>query len=199
MNKKTNGLSVKDLVTCGIFSALYIVFMVMGGLFFAPNPMLTFLTPMGMALLTGPVYLLFVSMTGKPFAVTLLGIVTGGLVFATGMFWLWALACPVLAFGADLIAGLGKYQSKTLNVISFLLYALNPMGSYVMLLINPDAYTRYLMGRGTDPAYMNTMLARFKSWMIPGMAAGTLVCAAISALLGCYLLKKQFERAGITR
>ncbi len=41
MDKKINGLSVKDLVTTGIFSALYIVFMFMGGLFFAPNPVLT--------------------------------------------------------------------------------------------------------------------------------------------------------------
>ena len=198
-NTKTFELTFKDLVVTGIFSSLYIVFMFIGGVFFAPNPVLTFLTPLGMALFTGPVYLLFVSMTGRHGAVTLLGTLTGAVIFISGMFWLWALVCPVLAFGADFVAKLGNYRKKTLNVLSFLLFSLNPMGSYIMLVINPDAYSRYLLGKGTDPAYMQAMLARFQTWMIPGMAVGTLICAAVSSLFGCYLLKKQFERAGITR
>lgn len=37
------GLTVKDLVTVGIFSALFLVFALVGGIFFAPNPVLTFL------------------------------------------------------------------------------------------------------------------------------------------------------------
>lgn len=32
------GLSVKDLVTVSIFSALFLVFALVGGIFFAPNP-----------------------------------------------------------------------------------------------------------------------------------------------------------------
>ena len=36
------GLSVKDLVTTGIFTALLFVFIMVGGVFFATNPMLTF-------------------------------------------------------------------------------------------------------------------------------------------------------------
>ena len=40
INKK--GLTVKDLVTTGIFSALFLVFALVGGIFFAPNPVLTF-------------------------------------------------------------------------------------------------------------------------------------------------------------
>ena len=52
------GLTVKDLVTIGIFSALFLVFALVGGIFFAPNPVLTFYMPVGSALLCGPVYLL---------------------------------------------------------------------------------------------------------------------------------------------
>ena len=36
------GLSVKDLVTTGIFTALLFVFIMVGGVFFATNPVLTF-------------------------------------------------------------------------------------------------------------------------------------------------------------
>ena len=54
------GLTVKDLVTTGIFSAIFFVFTLVGGLPFAPNPVLTFYMPMGAALLCGPIYLLMV-------------------------------------------------------------------------------------------------------------------------------------------
>ena len=43
------GLTVKDLVTVGIFSALFLVFALIGGIFFAPNPVLTFYMPVGSA------------------------------------------------------------------------------------------------------------------------------------------------------
>lgn len=197
MYQKKKGLSVRVLVTTGIFSALYIVFMCIGALFFAPNPMLTFLTPLGIALLTGPVYLLFVSMTARYGAITIFGAITGLLIIATGMFWLWALACLVFGFLADLLAGIGGYRNKPLNILSFLVYSLSPFGSYVMLVVNQDAYVRYLVGKGTDPAYMETMLSTFRAWMIPAMLAGTLLCGTLSALLGWYLLKKQFEKAGV--
>ena len=44
------GLTVKDLVTVGIFSALFLVFALIGGIFFAPNPVLTFYMPVGSAM-----------------------------------------------------------------------------------------------------------------------------------------------------
>ena len=41
-NSMNKGLSVKDLVTTGIFTALVFVFILIGGMFFATNPVLTF-------------------------------------------------------------------------------------------------------------------------------------------------------------
>ena len=46
------GLSVKDLVTTGIFTALLFVFIMVGGVFFATNPMLTFFMPAPEAIAT---------------------------------------------------------------------------------------------------------------------------------------------------
>ena len=58
VNSLKKGLTVKDLVTTGIFSAIFFVFTLVGGLPFAPNPVLTFYMPMGAALLCadGSVY-----------------------------------------------------------------------------------------------------------------------------------------------
>lgn len=49
LNKK--GLTVKDLVTIGIFTALFFVFELIGSLPFAPNPALTFYQPFGITAL----------------------------------------------------------------------------------------------------------------------------------------------------
>ena len=45
VNSMNKGLTVKDLVTTGIFTALLFVFVLVGGVFFAPNPVLTFFMP----------------------------------------------------------------------------------------------------------------------------------------------------------
>lgn len=89
INKK--GLNVKDLVTVGIFSALFLVFALVGGIFFAPNPVLTFYMPMGSALLCGPVYLLMLAKVQKRWAVTILGAILCIIWFITGMHWAMAL------------------------------------------------------------------------------------------------------------
>ena len=47
VNSRKKGLTVKDLVTTGIFSAIFFVFTLVGGLPFAPNPVLTFICPWG--------------------------------------------------------------------------------------------------------------------------------------------------------
>lgn len=117
-NKK-KGLTVKDLVTIGIFSALFLVFALVGGIFFAPNPVLTFYMPVGSALLCGPIYLLMMAKVKKRFTATILGVIMCIIWFVTGMHWAMALGYLVMGIVADLVAGAGQYQSKKINSISY--------------------------------------------------------------------------------
>ena len=94
-NKK-KGLTVKDLVTIGIFSALFLVFALVGGIFFAPNPVLTFYMPVGSALLCGPIYLLMMAKVKKRFTATILGVIMCIIWFVTGMHWAMALGYLVM-------------------------------------------------------------------------------------------------------
>lgn len=198
MQSEKKGLTARDLVTTGVFVALYFVFMMVGSLLFAPNPVLTFLMPAGAALLTGPIYLLLIAKVPKHGPIIILGVVEGLIMFVTGMYWLWAVALIALGILADLVAGAGGFRNKTLNLVSFLVFSLNPLGSYMMLWIDPSGYASYLVGKGTEQAYMDTMLATGTWWVLVGMIVLTLVCALASALVGRKLLKKQFERAGVT-
>ena len=198
MRSDKKGLTARDLVTCGVFIALYFVFMMVGSMLFAPNPVLTFLMPAGAALLTGPVYLLLVAKVPKHGPIVILGVVEGLIMFVTGMYWLWSVALVVLGVAADLVAGAGAFRNKGLNLASFLVFSLNPMGSYLMLWIDPSGYASYLTGKVTEQSYMYTMLATGADWVLPAMVALTLACALASGLVGRRLLKKQFEKAGVT-
>ena len=197
MQSDKKGLTARDLVTCGVFIALYFVFMMVGSMLFAPNPVLTFLMPAGAALLTGPIYLLLVAKVPKHGPIIILGVVEGLIMFVTGMYWLWAVALVVLGVVADLIAGAGRFRNKNLNLVSFLVFSLNP---WVLphAVDRSSGYTSYLAGKGTEQAYLDTMVSTGAGWVLPGMIALTLVCALVSALVGRRLLKKQFEKAGVT-
>jgi hypothetical protein len=120
------GLTVKDLVTVGIFSALFLVFALVGGIFFAPNPVLTFYMPVGSALLCGPVYLLMMAKVQKRWAATILGVIMCIIWFVTGMHWAMALGYLIMGIAADLAAGAGRYQSKKINSLSYILLSLLP-------------------------------------------------------------------------
>lgn len=73
VNSMNKGLTVKDLVTTGIFTALLFVFVLVGGVFFATNPVLTFFMPAGGGLLAGPIYLLLIAKVHKRWSLSIMG------------------------------------------------------------------------------------------------------------------------------
>ena len=182
------GLTAKDLVTIGIFSALFLVFALVGGIFFAPNPVLTFYMPVGSALLCGPVYLLMMAKVKKRGAAAILGTILCVVWFVTGMHWAMAVGYLVMGIAADFVAGAGKYQSKRINSLSYILLSLGGTASYLVFFANPDGWAKTMLGNGTEQAYIDTM-----------RSAGTVLAAAVSAFVGKRMLKKQFEKAGITK
>lgn len=194
----TNKLTIRDLVNCGIFTALFLVFTIIGGLLFAPNPVTTFITPAAVALVTGPIYLLLLAKVPKHGPVIILGVLMGVLMFVTGMYWMWSVFYVLLGFTADLIAGSKGFKSMPANIISYIVFSLNPMGSYMMLWINREGYFEYLTGKGTSQEYVDTMGASAHRWILPAMIGSIILCALASALIGRAMLKKQFEKAGIT-
>lgn len=190
-------LSVKDLVTTGIFAAIYTALLFLGGVFFASNPVLTFLMPLGCALLPGPVFLLLLAKVPKRGAVSLIGILLGIIMFVTGMHWGMAGAFVFLGIAGDFIAGTGQYKNLKLNIFSYVLFTLSTVVTYAIFFLDRDRYLAYMLQQGTDPSYFETMVAMAQNWMLPGIIIGTVLCALISAFVGKKLLKKQFEKAGI--
>ena len=128
VNSMNKGLTVKDLVTTGIFTALLFVFVLVGGVFFATNPVLTFFMPAGGGLLAGPIYLLLIAKVHKRWSLSIMGVIMGIIWFVTGMHWAFALGYLIMAIVADFVAGAGQYKSKKLNSLSYILFSLLQFG-----------------------------------------------------------------------
>lgn len=198
INPAKKSLTIKDLVTTGIFSAIFLVFTMIGGIFFAPNPVLTFYMPMGAALLCGPVYLLMIAKVQKRWSVTILGIIMGIIWFVTGMHWAFSLGYIGMGIIADLVAGAGDYRNKAVNLLSYILMSLGGVYTYVVFFIDPQGWASTMLENGTEQSYIDTMSASAPSWLLAVIMIGTLAIAAFSGWIGGKLLKKQFEKAGIT-
>ncbi len=190
-------LQAKDLITTGIFSALFFIVTMVSGAFFAANPVLTFLTPVVIAFFTGPVYMLLLAKVPKRGPTVILGVLMGFLMFVTGMFWLWSVAYIVLGFIAGEISALGRFKSVKLNIVGFSIFSLNPLASYMMIWLDQQSFTEYLLSKGTQQAYLDSMLQAAQDWLLPAMLAGTVGAALLGATLGSKLLKKHFARAGV--
>lgn len=135
----------------------------------------------------------------KRWAVTILGAILCIVWFVTGMHWAMALGYLMMGILADLAAGAGNYRSRKINSLSYILISLGGTASYLVFFADPDGWAKTMLGNGTEQSYIDTMRASGTSWILIVMLAGTVLAAAVSAFIGCGMLKKQFEKAGITK
>ena len=197
MDKKENKLQVKDLIMIGVFSALYFVLNMVGGMPFAMNPILTFYQPIGSAFLSGIIFIFLIAKSPKRGTITILAVIMCILRFATGMHWAMGVGTLIAGIIAEIIAGSKNYKNKTMNMLSFGIFALGDIGTFLVYFINPESWSNAMIKKGTDISYIESMNAAAANWMIYVIVIGTFLVALLSAWIGMKLLKKQFEKAGI--
>lgn len=127
-----------------------------------------------------------------------MGVVICIIWFVTGMHWAMALGYLVMAIVADFVAGAGQYKSKKLNSLAYVLFSLGSTGTYIIFFADPDGWAQTMLGNGTEQGFIDTMQATANTGILIAMFAAAIITSSISAFVGCKLLKKQFEKAGIT-
>ena len=196
VNSMNKGLTVKDLVTTGIFTALLFVFVLVGGVFFATNPVLTFFMPAGGGLLAGPIYLLLIAKVHKRWSLSIMGVIMGIIWFVTGMHWAFALGYLIMSIVADFVAGAGQYKSKKLNSLSYILFSLGGTGSYIVFFVDPNGWAQTMLGNGTEQSYIDTMQATANTGILIAMFAPSLayqfVLVMLIAILGAFFGKWKY-------
>lgn len=194
-NKKLKG---KDLITIGIFSAIYFVinfiFMVMGGL----HPIMWILMPGLIALFTGVPYMLMTAKVQKPGAVFLMGLITGLIYFATGQFTMVILAAFVIGCSlAELVRFFTKYGNFMGNALSFALFSLGMVGSPLPIWLFKKSFLAQITEQGMSPDYVSSLEALTANWMLIVLFAAPIIGALIGAFIAKGMFNKHFEKAGI--
>ncbi len=197
MNNEKKSLTAKDLIVTGIFAVLLLMAAMLGGGPFATIPTLTFYFPIGAAILAGPIYMLFIAKVPKYGALAIVGAVLCILGTLTGMHWGMNFGFFICSIIASIISGAGKFKNRVLNLISYLVYCIGPMGTYFVFFFNRESWISFMLKKGTEQEYIDKMNEVASGGIMVIMVVGTLVIATLSGLLGLRLMRKQFIKAGI--
>ena len=195
---KRRGMGGKDVITVGIFSAIYFVinfaFMLLGGL----HPLLWILMPGFIALFTGIPYLMMCAKVQKVGSVLLMGIITGLIYYVTGQFTLVILVTFVLACGlAELTRGLTHYRSMAGNLVSFVLFSLGMVRSPLPIWLMREDFLRQITEQGMPADVINTLASLSSNEMLVVLFLAPIVGAIIGGFLARAMFRKHFEKAGL--
>lgn len=193
-----NKLTVPDLISVGVFTALYFVLVTVATFTCALLPGVgNIVLPALAALISGSVYMLLAAKLQKFGGITIMGLVMGLFFFVSGHFVLSFAANIVCGLLADWVASLSQYRSKKGLLASYVIFSYGLTGPILPLWFMKDAYIANLTARGKDATYINTLFAPINSGSFVACLLGILVCALLGGLFGQKMMKKHFEKAGI--
>ncbi len=198
MKPDSKKLTIPDLVSIGVFTAIYFVLVTIATFACALLPGVgNIVLPAAAALISGSVYMLLAAKLQKFGGISIMGLVMGLFFFVSGHFVLSFAANIVYGVLADFVAKLSNYRSKKGLLASYVVFSYGLTGPILPLWFMKDAYIANLTARGKDAAYINTLFAPINSGSFVVCIAAILVCAVLGGLFGQKMMKKHFEKAGI--
>ena len=188
-------IQVKDLIRVGIFTAIYyVIFFACGMLGYIP--ILFVMLPVIIPIITGIPFMLFMSKTKKFGMVTIMGVLLGILMFATGHTWVPVLTGLVFGLLGDLIFKAGRYTSFKNIIIGYAVFSIWMVGAMLPMWLMRESYFEYIeTNMGAE--YTNQILALTPNWMAIGVVGLAFAAGIAGAFLGKAVLRKHFEKAGI--
>ena len=193
-DKKLKG---KDLITIGIFSAIYFVinfaFMLLGGI----HPVL-WLMPGFIAVFAGIPFMLMVAKVQKPGAVFLMGLITALIYFATGQFTLVILiSMASTCILAEVVRMVTKYNSFKGNSIAYVIFSLGMVGSPLPIWLFKADFLAQITEQGMPADYVAAVEALSSNAMLIVLFVAPIIGGIIGAFIARGLFKKHFVKAGI--
>lgn len=194
-SKKLKG---KDLITIGIFSAIYFVinfiFMILSGI----NPILWMLMPALIAVFAGIPFMLMITRVQKPGGIFLMGLITALIYFATGQFTLVILISMASAcISAEVIRVITKYGSFKGNALAYVIFSLGMVGSPLPIWLFKADFLAQITEQGMPADYVAAVEAISSNAMLIVLFIAPIIGGIIGAFIARGLFKKHFVKAGI--
>lgn len=189
-------LKGKDLISVGIYSAIYFVIMMlvaMLGVVPVLYPTLVIFVP----IIGGIPFMLFLTKVKKFGMIWIMSVLMGILMIVCGMGYYALIVGIVTGLLAELAFKSGKYNSTGKAVLTSGVFGLWVWGNYLQLFIDREAFFASPTRQGLGDDFINTINTMLPTWMCPVMLLICFVCGLLGGLLGKKLLKKHFSKAGI--
>lgn len=199
MKNKKNGIQIKDLISIGIYTALYFLLVgisAMITILILPGYSYVFI-PVISALLAGTVFMLMVAKVPRFGAITIMGSIMGIFFFVMGRFPASLFISVLFGLIADGIAYLVKYKSKKGLLGSYLVFSFNPIGPVVPLFLFPTLYADRLSAAGKDANYIAAAFSDITNLTFWFLLAAIFVAALVGGVFGQRMMEKHFKKAGI--
>ena len=187
-------MTAKDLMYAGAFAAIYIVLMLVIVMGSGIVPILYVISPITVGAVCGTVYMLSVLKVKRFGAALIMGILFALIACATNMQGLIMAICTSLL--AELVLFLGKYKSKKMYLLSFVVFNLNMSCPFSMLFFARDkffAISEQYQGKEHTDALMKLL----PDGIYFGIIGFAVIGGILGALIANKLIKKHFEKAGI--
>ena len=186
----------RSAVTIGAFTAVYFVLMWCSGMLGFFGPAFMFVGGVVSLVLNGPVVMLMMVRSRMFGTLTIMGGIVAFLMVVTGHAWVTMPVALVLGLLGDLIARGGGYVSAPRNIAAYMLFSLWGIAPLSPIFFAPDPYfADVAASMGQD--YADAMRALFSPAVIGGWAVVTMIVACIGGLIGRFLLRKHFTKAGV--
>ena len=193
-NRKLTG---KDVITIGIYSAIYFV-MNFAAMMTGLIPLLWILLPGTVAILTGIPFLLMVVKVPKPGAVLIMGLITAFLYFVTGQFTVLILITMLIAcVVSEAYRYITKYNLKFSNLaVAFILFGYGMAGSPLALFVYRESFLAQI-SETMSQEYVTAISSYITTPMLILLLVSPIAGGFFGALIAGGIFKKHFKKAGI--
>lgn len=188
----------KDIITIGIFTALYFVLSFISNIAGGIHPLVWIMSPVVAGILGAVPFMIMVTKVKKPFAVLLMGTIVGLLYFATGQF---AFTVPLFFIVGSLIVELirykGGYDSFVASSIGFAVFSLGMTGSPLPVWLYKESFIEQIKSFGMQESYVTGLESLTTTPVLIAMIVLTVLAGLVGAYISKKLFKKHFQKAGI--
>ncbi len=190
-------LKGRDLITIGIFFALYFALMMVPMLISGIHPMIWVLFPGFAAILCAVPFMLLCARVQKPFCVLIMGLVICLLFAMSGYFTLAVGTILCVSIIAEIIRWRTGYSSYFGNAVAFVFFSYGMTCSPLPIWLYNESFMAQISNQGMSAEYV----AACSQVSDPIFMVVCLVFTAIGAIIGTLitraLFKKHFIKAGL--
>lgn len=191
-------LTGRDLITIGIFSAIYFVLnfvaMITGFV-----PVLWLLLPGVAGILTGIPFMMMESKVRKPGSILIMGAITALLYFVTGQFTvLLLITFAVASILSEVYRAITKYDNNFIHMtISFIIFCYGMLGSPMAIWVYKDSFLAQIQQNGMSAEYVQSLSGLISTPMFIGLCVSPIIGGLVGAMIAKGLFRKHFRKAGI--